>query len=84
MPPRKIDTAKVKPERNDIAAVARYRLFSETAISEIDMGIKSRHSSTRYMHPWFGSFTAHQFHWLLAEHSETHHKQISNIKKMLV
>jgi hypothetical protein len=83
VPDRKVDTARVKPEQNDIAAIDAYRLFAEAAIQVIEAAVSNRQSVATLPHPWFGPFTAHQWHWLLAQHVEIHLKQAPAIKRGL-
>jgi hypothetical protein len=81
VPDRKIDTAKVKPKGDGsaTATIAAYRAFAETAQRDIDAKVGDRKSKATLFHPWFGPFTAHQFHWLLTAHAAIHLKQIRQI-----
>lgn len=81
VPDGKADTARVKPSGTPTAkeVLAQYRDFVAATPGEIDNAVNDRKSKARFAHPWFGPFTAHQWHWLLAVHTGLHLKQIRAI-----
>lgn len=81
VPDGKADTARVKPVGIATArdVLGQYRVFAEKTPAEIDASVKDRKSKATFAHPWFGPFTAHQWHWLLAIHTGLHLKQIRAI-----
>ena len=81
VPDGKADTATVKPSGTPTAqqVLARYREFVDATPGEIDSAVKDRKSKAVFAHPWFGAFTAHQWHWLLAMHTGLHLKQVRAI-----
>lgn len=83
VPNRKVDTAKVKPECNEISAVARFRDFATLTMSDIDARLGDKDALATLEHPWFGPFTLRQWHWLLAVHGDIHLRQLKAIRKRL-
>lgn len=81
VPPGKADTARVKPlgKTPPAAVFASYKNFVETVLDQIDAGVEDKTGKAVYLHPWFGKFTAHQWHWLLAAHNDIHLKQLHGI-----
>jgi len=81
VPDGKADTARVKPSGTPTAkeVLAQYRDFAAATPGEIDSAVKDRKSKAVFAHPWFGAFTAHQWHWLLAMHTGLHYKQVRAI-----
>ena len=81
VPPGKADTARVKPlgKTPPEAVLASYKNFVETLLDQIDSAVENRDSKAVYAHPWFGKFTAHQWHWLLEMHNQIHLKQLQGI-----
>lgn len=81
VPPGKADTARVKPPGQTPAqtVLQNYKTFTETVLDQVDQGVKNRDDKTVYAHPWFGKFTAHQWHWLLATHNDIHLQQLQAI-----
>lgn len=81
VPDGKADTATVKPSGTPTAkeVLEQYRAFAASAPAEIDNAVKDRKSAAKFAHPWFGPFTAHQWHWLLAVHTGLHLKQVRAI-----
>ena len=78
VPDYKADTAKVKPhtEVTPQEALALFKNFTSTVMADIDRDVKDRDSKAVFAHPWFGPFTARQWHWLLAVHTGLHLKQV--------
>lgn len=81
VPPGKVDTARVKPigGRTPEQVMESYKQFITTLMSQIDTAVQDRDSKTVYDHPWFGPFTARQWHWVLAQHNVIHLKQLRRI-----
>jgi hypothetical protein len=81
VPDGKADTATVKPSGTPTAKdiLAQYRDFAAKTPAEVDGAVKDRKSKATFAHPWFGAFTAHQWHWLLAVHTGLHLKQVRAI-----
>lgn len=81
VPNHKPDTARVKPsgKPKPQEILASFRDFSATAAEEIDREVKDRRNPVRLAHPWFGPFTAHQWHWVLAQHNIIHLHQLRAI-----
>lgn len=82
VPPGKADTARVKPpgQTPPQTVVQNYRYFVETVLDQVDKGVQNRDSKAVYVHPWFGKFTARQWHWLLATHNDIHLQQLRAIR----
>lgn len=80
---RKVSTADVKPPAgiSIVTALGAYEAFAKTAIADLDAKVGDRNSAARHEHPWFGAMTAHEWHWLLAQHQAIHYKQIREILK---
>lgn len=85
VPPVKPDTAKVKPFGRMTAAESldSFRAFAAGTMEDIDSRLGDRDSATSLDHPWFGAFTARQWHWLLPVHGVIHLKQLREIAKKL-
>lgn len=85
VPDIKPDPARVKPKEamTPREALQAYQQFIATAVEDIDHGVKDRKSKTALVHPWFGPFTAHQWHWLLTAHSVIHLQQLRAISGRL-
>lgn len=85
VPDRVVDTAAVKPAGLADPHPLRedFRLFCHEAIAHIDAHVADRNSRARLAHPWFGPFTARQWHWLLATHQGLHLRQIRDIMRRL-
>lgn len=81
VPPHRVDTALVKPTGKAGAAESAkaFRAFSETVVKDIQKGVGDRESRSTLRHPWFGPFTAKQWHWLLVGHMLVHYKQLKEI-----
>ncbi len=81
VPDYKADTAKVKPAGAGEAAITveAYRDFAANVMADIDRSTGNRDSKTTFDHPWFGAFTARQWHWLLPVHTFIHLKQLRAI-----
>lgn len=81
VPPGKVDTARVKPlgQMPPQAVLQNYKTFTETVLEQIEAGVKDKNSKTVYRHPWFGNFTARQWHWLVATHNDIHLQQLRAI-----
>lgn len=76
-----VDTALVKPKGEQTAAQAvdAFRAFATTIIPDMSVHVRNRKSATKLKHPWFGPFTAKQWHWLLVGHTLVHYQQIKSI-----
>lgn len=85
VPDIKPDPARVKPKEAMAAreSLQAYRQFIATAIDDIERAVKDRKSKAVLAHPWFGPFTAHQWHWLLTAHSAIHLHQLRAISARL-
>ena len=85
VPDYKADTASVKPAgAGDAAAtLGAYRDFAAHVMLDIDRSTGDRNSKTTFDHPWFGAFTARQWHWLLPVHTFIHLKQLRAIAASL-
>lgn len=81
VPPGKADTARVKPpgQTPPQTVVQNYKYFVQTVLEQVDKGVENRNSAATYVHPWFGKFTARQWHWLLATHNDVHLQQLRAI-----
>lgn len=81
VPPVRVDTAAVKPkgEMTGKQAIQVFTKFAETVVSELNAKVKDRKSRAKLKHPWFGPFTAQQWHWLLVGHTLVHYQQIKAI-----
>jgi hypothetical protein len=80
-----VEIGKVKPKGAGTPqdAVRNFREFAATAIPDIDRDAKDRKSKAALTHPWFGPFTAHQWHWLLTAHGVIHLTQLRAIAERL-
>ena len=83
VPDFKVSMAAVKPPvgKPYAESLHEYEAFAKNAIADIDAKIGDRKSAVTLHHPWFGPFTAHQWHWLLAMHQNIHLRQIREILK---
>ena len=81
VPSGKADTARVKPlgQTPPQTVVQNYKTFVETVLDQVDKGVENRASKATFVHPWFGNFTAHQWHWMLATHNDIHLQQLHAI-----
>jgi len=82
VPPGKADTARVKPlgQTPPQTVLQNYKSFAEMVLGQIEAGVKDRDGKAVYAHPWFGKFTARQWHWLLAAHNDIHLRQLRAIR----
>lgn len=80
-----VDVAKVKPQpgRGPLEIRKEFREFAATAIPTIESSVKDRKSGSLLAHPWFGPMTAHQWHWLIAQHSLIHYHQVREIVRRI-
>lgn len=85
VPDFEVEIAKVKPTGvpSPQEALRAFEDFTRTVMDDIDREVKDRKSKTKLKHPWFGPFTARQWHWLLAAHSVIHLNQIREIADAL-
>lgn len=81
VPDFEVEIAKVKPQGGQTAkeAVKSYTDFFRTVMDELDANVGDRQSKTVLKHPWFGPFTARQWHWLMAGHTVAHYDQLCDI-----
>lgn len=81
VPPGHVDTARVKPQGVRAAqdTMIDFETFAHTLPAHLAAGVRDKTSPTVMAHPWFGNFTAHQWHWLLATHNDIHVKQLKAI-----
>lgn len=80
-----VEIAKVKPKGAGTPqdAIKNFREFAATAQADIERDVKDRKSKSALNHPWFGPFTAHQWHWLLTGHGVIHLQQMKAIAERL-
>lgn len=85
VPPRKADTASVKPAgaATPAQSVEEYRKFSSTVMADIDAAVKDKDSKAKFRHPWLGPLNCRQWHWLLHAHQSIHLRQLREIVKGL-
>lgn len=83
-PPR-LDMDQVKPklERTPSQVVAEYRVFANTCMQKLEAVMEKADPAAIQDHPWFGPFTALQWHWLIAAHSAIHYKQLKGIRRRI-
>ncbi|MDE1151676.1 MAG: hypothetical protein PW788_03985 [Micavibrio sp.] len=83
VPNIKPDTASVKPAGNGTPAdaLASFTTFADSVMADIDAKVTNRDSTAKLDHPWFGAFTARQWHWILPMHAVIHLKQLRAIAK---
>lgn len=88
-PPVVVDTAAVKPLGVEPWNTTwdRFLRMAANQPREIDARIAAdggdRASRATHPHPWFGPFTAHQWHWMLGIHASIHRTQIIEIRRAL-
>jgi hypothetical protein len=81
VPDTKVDTARAKPtgqytpEHN----LSAFTHFAKNLLPDTNRSVKDRASKATLQHPWFGPFTAHEWHWLQAVHLSIHLKQLRQI-----
>lgn len=80
-----VDTAKVKPQETFDAEAAKseFRKMAEATSQKLKTETQDRQSKLTHPHPWFGPFSAHQWHWLVGGHLHIHKAQIREILKRL-
>lgn len=80
-PPVEADTAKVKPRGalSGADAAREFRAVHAAARDRLARDLGDRRTRATHRHPWFGPFTAHQWHWLLPNHLRIHERQIEAI-----
>ena len=85
VPPIKADTALVKPKGalSPQEALKNFEDYAANTVNDIERDVKDRRSKAQLPHPWFGPFTAHQWHWLLTGHSVIHLGQLRAIVERL-
>lgn len=85
VPDFEVEIAKVKPKGAGTPqdAVKNFKEFASTAMADLDRDVKDRKSKAALKHPWFGPFTAHQWHWLLTAHAVIHLQQMKAIVEKL-
>ncbi|HYD19808.1 MAG TPA: DinB family protein [Patescibacteria group bacterium] len=81
VPDYQVEMARVKPkgELPPGEALAAFKAYAATAMAELDAAVADRKSKAVLEHPWFGKFTAHQWHWLMTAHSVIHLNQMRAI-----
>lgn len=81
----KLDMDEVKPkqERTPAQVVAEFRALVSTCMQDLEGVMDVADPLASQEHPWFGQFTALQWHWLMAAHSVIHYKQLKGIRKGL-
>ena len=85
VPDFKVEIARVKPKGQGTPqdAIRNFREFASGTLADIERDVKDRNSKAALVHPWFGPFTARQWHWLLAGHSVIHLTQLRAIVERL-
>jgi len=81
VPDYKPDTAGVKPSGSGTPddTLAAFTAFADKTMADIDAQTGNRNSTAMLDHPWFGAFTARQWHWILPMHGAIHLKQLREI-----
>lgn len=81
VPDFEVEIAKVKPKggKPPKEVVKAYTEFFRAAMDDIEREVKDKKSKAVLKHPWFGAFTAKQWHWLMAEHTIVHYDQLCSI-----
>lgn len=81
VPDYEVEMARVKPKGEMPAqeALTKFRAYSATAMAELDKSVGDRNAEATLTHPWFGPFTARQWHWLMAAHAVVHLNQLRAI-----
>jgi len=76
-----VETANVKPQEKYIGTAARleFAAMAQRVRHRLETEIVDRDSKVTHDHPWFGPFTARQWHWLLGGHTVIHRDQIRSI-----
>lgn len=83
VPDQKVSIAAVKPspDKPFAESLRAFEEFADKTPALLAQKVENRNSVATLDHPWFGPFTAHQWHWLLAAHQAIHLKQIREILK---
>lgn len=81
VPDYEVEMARVKPKGQMSAqdALTKFRAYSATAMAELDKAVGDRNAKPALLHPWFGPFTARQWHWLMTAHAVIHLNQLRAI-----
>lgn len=81
VPDYEVEMARVKPKGNMTAqdALTKFRAYAATAMVELDKTVGDRNAKAALLHPWFGPFTARQWHWLMTAHAVIHLNQLRAI-----
>lgn len=81
VPDYEVEMARVKPKGQMSAqeALTKFRAYSATAMGELDKAVGDRNAKATLLHPWFGPFTARQWHWLMTAHAVVHLNQLRAI-----
>lgn len=81
VPDYEVEMARVKPKGQMSAqeALTKFRAYSATAMAELDKAVGDRNAKAALLHPWFGPFTARQWHWLMTAHAVIHLNQLRAI-----
>ena len=81
VPDYEVEMARVKPQGEMTAqdALTKFRAYSATAMAELDKSVGDRNAKAALLHPWFGPFTARQWHWLMTAHAVIHLNQLRAI-----
>lgn len=81
VPDFEVEIAKVKPKggKTPKEVVKSYTAFFRAVMDDIEREVKDKKSKAKLKHPWFGTFTAKQWHWLMAEHTIVHYDHLCAI-----
>ncbi len=80
IPPGEVDIAAVKPSgQRGKEIITDYRALLAGFAQKIAEETGDRASAARFVHPWFGGITAHQWHVLAAMHQRIHRRQMERI-----
>lgn len=81
VPDFEVEIARVKPKGGKAPkeVVKSYTDFFRTVMDDLDAEVGDKESKAALKHPWFGPFTAKQWHWLMAAHTVVHYDQLCAI-----
>lgn len=81
IPDYEVEMARVKPKGalSPSEALAQFKAYTATAMADLDRTVADRNSKAALYHPWFGKFTARQWHWLMTAHAVIHLNQLRAI-----
>jgi uncharacterized damage-inducible protein DinB len=80
VPALNMDEVKPTSERTPAQVVAEYRALVTTCMKDLETVMDTADPTATQEHPWFGEFTALQWHWLMAAHTAIHYKQLKGIR----